>query len=251
MGYDYSAGDLMVAAAAREIKDHEVVFVGMRLPLLAFCLAKATHAPMAIGIFENGVIRDTPAMGPIITMADPPNQAEALRLCPLSEVMTLLSKGRVNLGFIGGAQVDLYGNINTHQVKGENGLVRLPGSGGGADIACLAQKMAIIMPHEKRRLVPKVDFITSPGWGETPFWRAEQGLSQGGPNVLITTLAVFHFPLGKAQLTSLHPGVSAETLKSKTGFAYQVNPDLQTTTAPTDEQLKIIRFYDPDRFWTG
>ncbi|WP_197281969.1 CoA-transferase subunit beta [Dethiosulfatarculus sandiegensis] len=241
----------MVTAAAREIKDHEVVFVGMRLPLLAFCLAKATHAPHAIGIFENGVIRDTPAKGPIVTMADPPNQTEALRLCPLSEVMTILSRGKVNLGFIGGAQVDIYGNVNTHLVRGEAGPVRLPGSGGGADIACLARKLAIIMPHEKRRLVPRVDFITSPGWGDTPSWRAEQGLERGGPNVLITTLAVFRFPRGRAQLASIHPGVDAEYLKAETGFQYQVRPELEVTPAPTGEKLEIIRFFDPDRFWTG
>ena len=105
-GPEYTPGEIMVTAAAREIADGEVVFVGMRLPLLAFLLAKSTHAPNAVGVFENGVLRDRPAPGPMITMADLPNQCGALKTCDLAEVMTMLSGGRVDLGFIGGAQVD-------------------------------------------------------------------------------------------------------------------------------------------------
>ena len=151
---DYTPAEIMVTAAARQIQDHELVFVGMRLPLLAFMLAKETHAPSAIGVFENGVIRDRPAAGPIITMGDCPNQTHALKLCGLDEVMSILSRGRVGLGFIGGAQVDRFGNVNTHRVELPGGkAVRLPGSGGGADIACLAGRLLIIMNHERRRLV--------------------------------------------------------------------------------------------------
>ena len=130
----YTPGEIMVTAAARRINDGDVVFVGMRLPLLAFMLAKQTHAPRALGLFENGVLRDHPAAAPIITMGDAPNQAGALRLCGLDEVMSLLSGGRVDLGFIGGAQVDQWGNVNTHRAikpDGGNGApARLRRRGG-------------------------------------------------------------------------------------------------------------------------
>lgn len=249
---DYSPGDIMVAAAAREIRDREVVFVGMRLPLLAFLLAKCTHAPEAVGVFENGVVRDRPAPGPFITMGDPPNQTGALKLCDLAEVMTLLSGGRVDLGFIGGAQVDRFGNVNTHQVnKPGGGIVRLPGSGGGADIACLAHRLLIMMFHEKRRLVPRVDFITSPGCGDGAGWRREQGLTRGGPSALITSLGVFRFPQGRAVLSSLHPGVSKEQAAEATGWELETAPELRVTEPPSPEEFRIIRRFDPERYWTG
>ena len=248
---DYSPGDMMVCAAAEYIKDGEVVFVGMRLPLLAFALAKSAHAPNSVGLFENGVMRDSPPTGPMITMADPPNQAGALMVCELAEVMTMLSGGRVDLGFIGGAQVDIYGNVNTHQVNGENGLVRLPGSGGGADIACLAHRLLIIMPHQKRRLAPRVDFITSPGWSDGQRDREAMGLTRGGPQALITTFGVFEFPKGRAVLTRLHPGVELEQVREETGWELEVAPHLETSLEPTSRQIEIIRKYDPGKFWTG
>ena len=248
---DYSPGDIMVSAAAERIRDGDVVFVGMRLPLLAFLVAKCTHAPHAVGVFENGVIRDAPATAPMITMADAPNQSGALKLCSLEEVMTLLSGGRVDLGFIGGAQVDVHGNINTSRVQGAKGQVSLPGSGGGADIACLAHRLLIIMAHQKRRLVPKVDYVTSPGYGNGPGWRKGQGLTRGGPEVLITTLGVFEFPRGKAVLTSLHPGVELEQVGNETGWELETAGELCVTSRPTGEQLEIVRKYDPNRFWTG
>lgn len=251
MRQDYTPGEIMVCAAAGEIKDHEVVFVGMRLPLLAFCLAKATHAPNALGVFENGVIRDRPASGPIITMGDPPNQHQAIKTTDLSEVMTLLSGGHVDAGFIGGAQVDLHGNVNTHLVNTPGGFVRLPGSGGGADIACLAGRLLIIMDHQPHRLVRRVDFITSPGHGQGPGWRQSQGLTRGGPAALITSLGVFRFPQGRAVLEQLHPGVSLEQAVAATGWELEAAPRLATTPEPTDEQLEIIRHFDPDRFWTA
>lgn len=252
---EYSPGDIMVTAAAREIEDHEVVFVGMRLPLLAFLLAKSTHAPHAVGLFENGVIRDTPAAGPIITMGDPPNQTGALRLCELAEVMTLLSGGRVDVGFIGGAQVDVHGNVNTHQVYTDKGMVRLPGSGGGADLASLAKRTLVVMSHEKRRLVPKVDFITSPGWGQGPQagpgWRQAQGLPRGGPQALITSLGVFRFPEGRAQLTQMHPGISRDQVRENTAWELDSAAEMATTPIPSKQELDIIRRFDPDRYWTG
>src|SRR5439155_181162 len=131
----YTRRELMVVAAAREIRDGEVVFVGMRLPLLGFGLAKATHAPNAVGLFENGVIRDRPAEAFIYTMGDPPNIAGAVACLGLNDVMSLLQQGRVDVGFIGGAEIDPQGNLNTTRTSSGGLLVRLPGSGGGGDIA--------------------------------------------------------------------------------------------------------------------
>jgi glutaconate CoA-transferase subunit B len=157
---DYTRRELMVAAAAREIRDGEKVFVGMRLPLLGFAVAKELHAHNALGIFENGVIRDWPASESIFTMSDPPNVARALYCGSLNEVMYLLQSGRVDLGFIGGAEIDRFGNLNTHSVEENGKRIRLPGSGGAADIATMAKRCIIIMNHEKRRFSPKVHYIT-------------------------------------------------------------------------------------------
>src|SRR3989304_4884209 len=143
----YTPAELMVAAAAREIRDGEVVFVGMRLPLLAFLLAKATHAPRAVGIFENGVIRDTAAEEFLVTMSDGPNVAGASWCGEMIDVMALLQSGRVDLGFIGGAQIDRFGNLNTSYIREGEKIVRLPGSGGACDIAGLARRPILIMNH--------------------------------------------------------------------------------------------------------
>src|SRR5947208_6506103 len=131
----YTLNELMVVAAAREIKDGEIVFVGMRLPLVAFVVAKNTHAPNAIGLFENGVIRSTPSPELIYTMADPPNILNATQCLDMLGVMSLLQSGRVDLGFLGAAEVDRFGNLNSTQVHGRVGkMTRLPGYCGECDI---------------------------------------------------------------------------------------------------------------------
>lgn len=249
---EYTPAELMVAAAARRIKDGEVVFVGMRLPLLAFMLAKATHARGAVGVFENGVIRDDPAPAPFITMGDAPNQAGAVRCCTMLEIMGYLSSGKVDLGFIGGAEVDRYGNLNTTKVGDPAaGGVRLPGSGGGSDIASLAHRFMIIMDHQRRRFAEKVSYITSPGYGDGPGWRERQGLVRGGPEAIITSLCVFEFPQKEAVVTSLHPGVDIGRVRRETGWELKVADDLKTTPPPEAEELAVVRRFDPDGFWTG
>ena len=253
MESDFTAGELMVAAAAREIRDGEVVFVGMRLPMLAFCLARSTHAPRAIGLFENGVVRDSPALEFLVTISDGPNVAGAVWCTEMREIMGLLQSGRVDLGFIGGAQLDRFGNLNTSYVGGPSGRVRLPGSGGGADIACLSRRHVIIMTHERRRFVERVDHVTSPGHGEGGDWRRRMGLSGGGPAALITTLGVFRFDAatGEVRLASTHPGVSVADVQGQTGWPLVSSPDLIETPGPGREALAVIRRFDPQGFWTG
>ncbi|MBV8355080.1 MAG: CoA-transferase, partial [Candidatus Eremiobacteraeota bacterium] len=148
---------LMVVAAARQIRDGEVVFAGMRLPLIGFALAKETHAPSAVGLFENGLIRETPPGGLVVTMGDGPNQAGATCATTLIDVLGMLQRGRVDVGFLGGAEVDAAGNLNTTRV----GSLRLPGSGGGSDIAAFARRCVYVMEHERRRFVPRAGYITS------------------------------------------------------------------------------------------
>jgi glutaconate CoA-transferase subunit B len=242
----------MVAAAAREIGDGETVFVGMRLPLIAFHLAKNTHAPNATGIFEAGLVRDAPASELLYTRADPPNIAGAAWATGLWEVMGFLQRGEVDLGFIGGAEVDVHGNLNTSRIGcGERPQVQLPGSGGAADIAALSRRFVIIMQHEKRRLRKRVDFITSPGYGTGAGWRQEVGLPGGGPSALITTLGVFRFVEGDAVLESYHPFSSVEEVRAQTDWPLMVASDAHPTQEPSAAELAIIRAYDPQGFWTG
>ncbi|GIK39220.1 MAG: 3-oxoadipate--succinyl-CoA transferase subunit B [Chloroflexota bacterium] len=276
---NYTLSQLMVTAAAREIADGEVIFVGMRLPLLGFLLAKSTHAPNAVGVYELGVIRETVAPAPILTMGDLPNLYRAQWLADTADLMGLLQQGRVDASFIGGAQVDRFGNLNTTYILTANHRVRslplgpptaaghksgdetwpssqietrLPGSGGACDLASLAQRHIIIMAHEKRRFVPRVDYITSPGYGDGAGWRERVGLPSGGPSTVITTLGVLRFDPETREMTlaSTHPGVTVAQVLANTGWPLAVAPQVTETLAPTEAELAMLRQFDPQRFWT-
>jgi glutaconate CoA-transferase subunit B len=249
----YTQRELMVAAAAREIRDGDKVFVGMRLPLLGFAVAKETHAPNAIGIFENGVIRDWPALESIFTMSDPPNVARALYCGGLNEVMYLLQTGRVDLGFIGGAEIDRLGNLNTHWVEDNGKRTRLPGSGGAADIATMAKRCIVIMNHERRRFTHKVHYITSPGFGDGGNWRERMGVAGGGPSRVITSIGIFSFDSENHEmmLSSYHPGVTVEEIEKETGWPLRVADDARETVPPTETELAAVRKYDPKGIWTS
>jgi glutaconate CoA-transferase, subunit B len=249
---DFTLGELMVAAAAREIGDGEVVFVGMRLPLIAFVVAKRTHAPNCVGLFENGVIRTTPASELIYTMADPPNLLHATQCLDMMGVMSLLQSGRVDLGFLGAAEVDRFGNLNSTQVQGMNGMVRLPGSGGACDIASLAQRFVAMIEHSPHRLPERVSYITSTGNGDGKGYRRRMGLPRGGPAAVITTKAVLRFSEdGEAYLYSHHPRVSVEDVVASTGWKLRVDDAVKETSAPSEAELRAIREYDTQGFWTS
>jgi glutaconate CoA-transferase, subunit B len=241
----YTAQELMVAVASREIHDGDVVFVGMRLPVLAYAVALETHAPNARGLFEVGLMRDRPAEAYLGTMGDPPNVAGALWATRMSNTMALMAQGKVDLGFIGGAEVDRFGNLNTSYVGDPTQpAVKLPGSGGGADIAILSGRWVTLMNHEKRRLVDRVSFITSPGHGDgSRGWRERNGLLGGGPVAIITTLCVFRFPEGggEAYLDTVHPGHTVEEVREQTGWAVKVRADVGETPPPTESELNAIR----------
>ena len=271
----YTMSELMVAAAAREIRDGEVVFVGMRLPLIAFVVAKRTHAPNAVGLFENGVIRNTPARELIYTMADPPNILGATQCLDMLAVMSLLQSGRVHLGFLGAAEVDRFGNLNSTQVvlpgpvsghgfsradqdcnpdaalAAAANTIRLPGSGGACDIASLAHRFVVLLEHDKRRLPERVSYVTSPGNGDAPGWRKKVGLPRGGPEAVITTKTVLRFGAdGEAYLASVHPGITVEDVMDNTGWKLRRAEQVGVTPVPSAAELQAIREYDREGFWT-
>jgi len=247
----YTLGELMVATAAREIHDGEVVFVGMRLPLIAFVVAKRTHAPNAVGLFENGVVRSTAAPELIYTMADPPNIRGATQCLDMLGVMSLLQSGRVHLGFLGAAEVDRFGNLNSTEVNGTKGPTRLPGSGGACDIASLAQRFVVLLEHSRERLPERVSYLTSPGYGDGRGWRQRMGLPRGGPAAVITTKAVLRFADdGEAYLSSVHPGIELDEGLNNTGWKLRIAEHVSQTSEPSAAELKAIRDYDKDGFWT-
>src|ERR1700737_1583144 len=250
----YTPQELMVAVASREIGDGDLVFVGMRLPILAYAVARNTRAPNARGLFEVGLMRDQPADAFLGTMGDPPNVVGALWATRMSNAMALMAQGHVDLGFIGGAEGDRFGNLNTSYI-GAPGRpnVKLRGSGGGADIATLSRRWVTLMSHERRRLVERVSFVTSPGHGDgTPGWRERNGLVGGGPAAIITTLCVLRFPEGggEAYLASVHPGHTVDQVRAETGWELKVGADVGETPGPTEAELAAIRKFDPEGFWT-
>ena len=245
MNEAYTPQELMVAVASREIRDGDLVFVGMRLPMLAYAVAVSSHAPNARGLFEVGLMRDRPAEAFLGTMGDPPNVAGALWATRMSNAMALMTQGHVDLGFIGGAEVDRFGNLNTSYIGDPaQPAVKLPGSGGGADIAILSRRWVTLMNHERRRLVDRVAFVTSPGHGDgSPGWRQSNGLLGGGPAAIITTLCVFRFPEagGEAYLDTVHPGHTVDEVREQTGWQVKVSAHVGETAPPTQAELAAFR----------
>jgi glutaconate CoA-transferase subunit B len=245
---EYTKTELMVVAASRELKDNEVVFVGIGLPNLAANLAKRTHAPNLVMIYESGVIGANPTRVPI-SIGDPALVSGSQSICSVFDVFAFyLQSGKIDVGFLEGAQLDKYGNINT-TVIGEYGKpkVRLPGSGGGCDIASLAKRILMVMPHEARRFPEKVDFITSPGFLGGKWERRRLGLKGGGPFKVITDLAILGFDeeTGEMILESIHPGVTVEDVKRNTGWSLKVSGNLKVTEKPSEKDLLILRQLDP------
>ena len=249
--------ELMVSAAAAEIEDGDVAFVGMRLPLIAFQLAVSTHAPNAISVFESGVVREDPADGFLHTMCDLPNLNGALATTGMMDIMARLQRGDVDVGFLGGAEIDRYGNLNTTRVRAGDREIRLPGSGGAGDIACLSGRTVILMAHEPRRFAERVHYNTSPGHGEGGDWREREGVSGGGPSALVTTKATFGFAAdGELYLRTLHPGEAREDVAADVPWdlltaAEVTGEPVGRTAEPTAEELELIRGFDPQGFWTG
>ena len=240
---EYSPQEIMVASAAKEIHNREVVFVGIGLPVLACLLAQRLHAPDMVMVYEAGVIGARPARL-ALSIGDPTLASDSTMIVDFHDVFALLlQRGLVDASFLGGAQVDKYGNVNSTVIGPyETPKVRLPGSGGACDLA-MAKRGLIIMPHEKRRLVEKVDFVTSPGHMGGPEARKKRGTLGGGPSAVITTLGILRFDkdTGEMYLDSCHPGVSVEEVRQNTGWDLKVSPTIRQTEPPTAEELRLLR----------
>jgi glutaconate CoA-transferase subunit B len=251
MSPPYTLTEIMAVTAAREIREGEVVFAGTGLPMLSAMLAQRTHAPNCCIIFEAGTIASRLAHLPM-SVGDPRAMRGAATAAGLLEVFAYaLQAGRVDVGFLSGAQVDRFGNINSTAIGADplHPAVRFAGSGGSCDIACLAHRTIIIALHERRRFPAKVDYITGPGWLEGGGSRAQAGLTRGGPSVVITTRGVMRFRPDThcCYLAGYHPGVAPEEIQAETGFELDVSDAIETP-APTAEELRVLReVVDPER----
>ena len=239
----YSSAELMIINAARLLRDGDVVFVGVGQPNLACNLAKRTHAPNLVMIYEAGVIGAEPARLPL-SIGDPTLVSGALSVVSMYDIFAnYLQRGNVDVGFMGGAQIDKYGNINA-TVIGDYAQpkVRLPGSGGSQEIAAWANRCYIMTPHQKRRFPEKVDFMTSAGFLNGRKEREASGVRGGGMLAVVTDLGMLEpDENGEMVLTALHPGKTPEQAKENTGWDLKVASQLRTTDLVTEKELEILR----------
>jgi len=254
MNLDYTPSELMAVAGARELQDRQIVAVGLGLPVVASFLAKQTHAPNMTILFELGVIDPQPVdCG--VGLADPRVWYRANVLSSFVDILgSVLHTGRVDVGFLGGLEVDQFGNLNTSLLGDPKGKFRhMVGSGGANDIASCAQRTIIIIRHEERKLKQAISFITSPGYITGGNSRAELGL-RGGPGRVITDKAIFGFHPETKQmmLVSIHPGNTLEDVLGTMGFSPLVPQQVPFTEPPASEQLRLIReVIDPQRMYMG
>lgn len=235
---------MMVATAARRLRDADVVFVGIGIPNLAVNLARRTRCPRLVLIYESGAIGARPARLPV-SIGDPALVTGAVGVCSMPEVFQYyLQRGFIDVGFLGAAQIDRFGNLNTTVIGDyRRPKARLPGSGGACEIALLARRVLIVMSHQRRSFPERVDFITSPGFLGGGDEREQRGLPGAGPEAVITDLGVlkFHPESHEMVLESLHPGAALEQVKENTGWPLRVASPLRQTEPPTAEELRVLR----------
>lgn len=257
MAVDFQLDELMVIEAARHIEDGETVFVGTGMPMVAGMYAQKAHAPNMCFVVETGPI--APQVLPVPTsVSDPKAMYRAVKLGTLRETLgCLLQRGLVDVGFLGGAEIDQFANINSSIIGSDydRPKVRFPGSGGANDIASHAKRILIITKHEKRRFPERCAYITSPGYINGPNGRAEAGLKSPDPDItVVTDLAVMSIdkPTGKLKVSKLMPGVTLERVKENTGFPLEAFANLGKVDPPTAEEITILRRdVDPTREYIG
>jgi len=240
---DYTASELMTVNSARLLRDGDTVFVGVGLPNLACNLARRTHAPNLLMIYEAGVIGAQPSRLPL-SIGDPTLVTGAASVCSMYDIFTLyLQRGNVDVGFLGGAQIDRFGNINATVVGDyQHPKVRLPGSGGSMEIAAWANRCYIMTPHQARRFPEKVNFLTSAGFLDGRASREATGVRGQGPQAVVTDLGILAPDAnGELLLTALHPGVDVEKVRANTGWPLKVADKIETTTPPSAEEIRILR----------
>jgi glutaconate CoA-transferase, subunit B len=241
----YSLKELMVCAAARQLEDNKIAVIGVGMPLAAAMLAQKTSAPNLVIMFEGGSFAPILEKLPI-SVGGSLTQTRALQHSSMFEIMEAAQRGMVDYTFLGGAQIDMYGNLNSTVIGGDyfHPKVRLPGSGGANDFASLCWKTLTILPHDARKFVQRVDFITSPGYLDGPGAREAAGLPPGtGPFKVISTLGVMGFdPISRRmRLETVHPGVTREEIIANTSFELLFADPVRITPEPGDAELQILR----------
>lgn len=240
---NYSSSEMMIVAASRLLRDGDVVFVGIGQPNLACNLARRTHAPHLNLIYEAGVVGAQPGRLPL-SIGDPCLVSGAAAICSMYEVFAFyLQNGKIDVGFLGGAQLDRFGNVNATVIGPyTKPKVRLPGSGGAAEVAAWANRVYFLTPHQARRFPERCDFITGAGFLSGRSEREAKGLRGGGPHEVVTDLGLLTpDETGELILTALHPGATAEQAIQNTGWKLKVADDLKTTEPPTAEELRLLR----------
>jgi glutaconate CoA-transferase, subunit B len=246
--------EMMSVAAARALRDGQVCFVGIGLPSTAANLARRLHAPNLVLVYESGTLDARPERLPL-SIGDGVLSTTALTVISVPEVFNYwLQPGRIDIGFLSGAQIDRFGNINT-TVIGEYARpkVRLPGSGGACEIAINAKALHCLMRLSRRSFVDRLDFVTSPGHLDGGERRAAMGMPGAGPAIVVTDRAVFDFdgPDREMRLRSLHVGSSLEGVQVEIGWPLVVAPELGETVPPTPDELALLRVLDPDGLYRG
>jgi glutaconate CoA-transferase subunit B len=235
---------MMATVAARELRDGEVVFVGIGLPNLACNLARATHAPRLLLIYESGAVGAEPERLPV-SIGDPSLVTGSLMVCGMADVFQfLLQNGRIGVGFLGGAQIDRFGNINTTVVGAySRPAVRLPGSGGAAEIAIHARRTVVISRLSRRAFPESVDFVTSPGHRTRAGTRRELGMPGAGPVRVVTDKCILEADpdTGELVLSALYPGTSAEDVRAGVGWPLRCRERLEEVEPPGTEDLRLLR----------
>jgi glutaconate CoA-transferase subunit B len=249
----YSKNELLICVSARLFEDGATCFIGTGIPMLAAMLAARTTAPNLVPIFEFGgtgaIMEELPiAVGGARTWH---KGISALGIC---DTMETAQRGFIDYGFIGGAQIDPYGNLNSVTIgEHDHPKARLPGSGGGNDVGSHCWQTVAIMQHDARRFVPKTDFLTTPGYLTGPGAREAAGLPKGtGPAYVVSTLALMDFePESKRmRLKATHPGVSVEDVVAATGFELVLPEEVEHTEPPSAEELRLLREeIDPERLY--
>jgi glutaconate CoA-transferase, subunit B len=241
---DPTPDELMTVAAARELTDRTVCFVGIGLPSTAANLARLTHAPRTVLVYESGTIGSKPAMLPL-SIGDGELAETADSVVPVAEIFNYwLQGGRIDVGFLGAAQIDRFGNLNSTVIGSyEDPKVRLPGGGGAPEIATLAREVIVIMRQTSRSFVERLHFRSSLGFGDGPGDRERLGISGAGPTVVITDLGVLRPDPATRELTltQVHPGVTAGEVREATGWPLAVADDVAPTPAPTAAELEALR----------
>jgi len=241
----YNLMELMVCVAARQLEDGKTAVIGTGMPLAAAMLAQKTKSPNLITLFEAGGVAPQLLKLPL-SVADSFTQAGGIMHSSMNEIMEACQRGMVDYTFLGGAQIDMYGNLNSTMVGTDvqKPKVCLPGSGGANDLASLCWKTLVITPHDRRRFAEKLDFLTTPGYLSGPGAREAAGLPPGtGPFKVISTLALmgYHPESKRMRVESLHPGVTVDDVQANTSFEMLFAENITTTPEPTDEELRILR----------